>query len=247
MYYFWGYICNTQKENSIMKTSNVTPTQKLIIKMLTENTGTHFLDSGFENGRMWQRNQGKNFISEPEVNIEFYEGDDTPLITVSTFHYLSGVLNLDPFAIKVNAMLKRKRIKGIDAHWVGECEDVLENYNEQIEWKGDQFNTYNYENNLSQILQGRVFIYDNTPYVLLQIHGGADVRGGYTDTQCFELKGYLTGNVDVYGSNDNGDQVDITYNGYSLTDENGNGVTMLESDNWQFNFQVHDEVYMYTE
>lgn len=228
-----------------MKTQ--TATQKLIVKMLTENTGKHFLDSGFENGRMWQRNQGKNFEAEPEVSAEFYEGDDTPIISVSTYHYLSAILNLDPFALKVNAMLKRKRAKGIDAHWVGECDEILENWNEQISWSGEQFNTYNYKNNLSQILQGRVFVYANTPYILLQIHGGADVRGGYTDTQCFELKGYLTGNVDVYGSNDKGDQVDNTYNGYSLTDENGNGVTMLEADNWNFNFQVHDETYMYTE
>lgn len=229
-----------------MKTQNVTPTQKLIINMLTENTGKHFLDSGFENGRMWQRNQGKNFLAEPEVTAEVSDGQ-IDYVTVSTFHYLSEVLNLDPFALKVNAMFKRKRNKGVDTHWVRECEDVLENWNEQIEWKGDQFNTYNYENNLSQILQGRVFVYDNTPYVLLQIHGGADVRGGYTDTQCFELKGYLTGQVDVYGSNDNGDEVQNSYNGYSLTGENGENITMLESDNWTFNFQIHDEVYMYTE
>lgn len=226
-----------------MKNLNVT--KQLLIKMLTENTGKHFLDSGGDNGRMWQRNTGKNFEGEPEVTAEFYEGDDTPNITVSTYHYLSEILNLDPFAIKVNNMFKRKRAKDIDVHWVGECDEILENWNEQIEWKGDMFNTYNYENNLSQILQGRVFIYDNTPYVLLQIHGGADVRGGYTDTQCFELKGYLTGNVDVYGSNDNGDEVSNTYNGYSLTGDNGENITVLESDNWTFNFQIRDEIYMY--
>jgi len=229
-----------------MKKSIVTPAQKLIIKMLTENTGKHFLDSGFENGRMWQRNQGKNFLAEPEITAEISDGK-IDYVTVSTFHYLSQVLELDPFAIKVNNMLKRKRAKGIDAHWIGECDEILENWNEQISWSGDQFNTYNYENNLSQILQGRVFVYDNTPYVLLQIHGGADVRGGYTDTQCFELKGYLTGNVDVYGSNDNGDEVENTYNGYSLTTENGEVIEMNEADNWTFNFQVYDETYMYTE
>ena len=33
--------------------------KKTIYKMLTENTGTHFLDSGGGNGRNWQRNQIK--------------------------------------------------------------------------------------------------------------------------------------------------------------------------------------------
>lgn len=227
-----------------MKT--LSSTKQLLIKMLTENTGKHFLDSGGDTGRMWQRNQGKNFESEPEVYGE-YSDNILDYVTISTYHYLSEVLVLDAFAIKVNNMLKRKRSKGIDAHWIRECDEILENWNEQISWSGDQFNTYNYNTNLSQVLQGHVFVYDNDPYVLLQIHGGADVRGGYTDTQCFKLKGYLTGMVDVYGSNDNGDQAENTYNGYSMTDENGEAIEIKESDNWTFNFQVHDETYMYTE
>jgi len=34
-------------------------TKQLVYKMLTENTGKHFLDSGGTDGRMWQRNQRK--------------------------------------------------------------------------------------------------------------------------------------------------------------------------------------------
>ena len=34
-------------------------TEQVIYNMLTENTGTHFLDSGMANGRHWQKNQVK--------------------------------------------------------------------------------------------------------------------------------------------------------------------------------------------
>lgn len=40
-------------------------TKKIIRGMLKENTGTHMLDSGGDNGRMWQRNQDKDFDKEP--------------------------------------------------------------------------------------------------------------------------------------------------------------------------------------
>ena len=47
--------------------------QDIIYKMLTENTGTHFLDSGGSSNRHWQRNQVKtldDFINESEQSFE---------------------------------------------------------------------------------------------------------------------------------------------------------------------------------
>ena len=41
-----------------------------IKSMLLENTGKHFLDSGGESGRHWQRNQQRDFDSEPPITIE---------------------------------------------------------------------------------------------------------------------------------------------------------------------------------
>ena len=34
--------------------------ENIVYEMLTENTGTHFLDSGGEDGRHWQVNQKKS-------------------------------------------------------------------------------------------------------------------------------------------------------------------------------------------
>ena len=53
-------------------------TKQIIYEMLTENTGTHFLDSGGEDGRNWQRNQKKTledfeneeYISKEDNNID---------------------------------------------------------------------------------------------------------------------------------------------------------------------------------
>src|SRR3954453_2997548 len=49
------------------------------------------------------------------------------------------------------------------------------------------YNTYNGEDCLSQTLQFTYFEHEDSAYVLLQIHGGADVRGGYTAPRAFDL------------------------------------------------------------
>ena len=41
---------------------------------------------------------------------------------------------------------------------------------------------------MSQILQGANIIIDEDEYVLIQIHNGADARGGYTDAKLFKCE-----------------------------------------------------------
>ncbi len=48
-------------------------------------------------------------------------------------------------------------------------------------------NTYNGENLVDQILQFTLFSNNSGEYVTLQIHGGADVRGGYTKPRVFSF------------------------------------------------------------
>lgn len=218
-------------------------TQKLIVKMLLENTGTHFLDSGGTNGRVWQRNQGKNFKNEPTIEFEYYNGI-LEYFTVSTFHYLSEVLELDDFAKKVNRYLNSQRKKDIDAHWLQDCSELItdKGFTESV---SEVWNTYNGENNLSQVLLFSTFKNElDEIYCLLQIHGGADVRGGYTNTQCFKLNGYLTGLVEVYGTV-NGIDIDTMYNGYSLTTESGENIEIKETDILDLSMHINTETYMY--
>ena len=165
-----------------MKTSN-----EYIKEMLLENTGKHMLDSGGDNGRMWQRNQGKDFDVEPRVSFEIWNGEINA--TVSTYHYLTEVLSVDATSETINNIIQKN-----ECHWVQDATEAIENHfgPDYIESISEAYNTYNGENNLSQILLFQTFIIEGEAYVMLQIHGGADVRGGYPDAKFFKLEGFLT-------------------------------------------------------
>ena len=159
--------------------------------MLTENTGVHFLDSGFSNGRHWQRNAKKTIEDFANDPVELYikdRNDDYIQRTVSVFHYISTMYELDSICDKFN------RIKSND--WDGDFYGVSAKHQAFLEDIGydknpREWNTYNGESDLSQTLQGvslRLFVdgqYED--YALIQIHNGADVRGGYTDAKLFKV------------------------------------------------------------
>ena len=120
---------------------------------------------------------------------------------------------------------------------LGECYGVSREAEKFIEYKSHIYcydvkvehtwNTYNGDSFLSQVLQGSYLTINGESYVLFQIHGGADVRGGYTDAKLFKLDSFqewlpcenVIGFVD-------GVSVDNMYDGYNLTDEDGNAVKL---------------------
>ena len=175
--------------------------EQTIYEMLIENTGTHMLDSGGANGRNWQKNQNlklEDFKNQPSATAEIYlnkfKGEISPEIlpTVNVFHLLSGgALELCKYCHEFNSL----PVKDWDGDFWGVSKQG-ENWLLQkgFEVKGDGFNTYNWASNHSQILQGQELklnggsnCIDGGDYVLLQIHGGADARGGYTDAKLFKL------------------------------------------------------------
>jgi hypothetical protein len=172
------------------KTNSV---QRLVFKMVTENTGVHFLDSGFSNGRMWQRNQKKtiqDFMNEDEEKYVFNDKYGELERTVSVFHYLSG-LDLDDVCTKFN--LRNNKEDNWDGN-VGELEEcygvsaraghwLMDNHEVDVKYT---FNTYNGDSDLSQIIQGSQLEINGDSYFLIQVHGGADARGGYTDAKLFK-------------------------------------------------------------
>ena len=179
--------------------------KKTIYKMLTENTGINFLDSGGGNGRHWQRNQIKtikDFQDEPEASLSFDvyfdRKQNEPLKnnfkninridlipTVSVFHKLSKVLDECKICKDFNA-LKVNNWDSDNYYGVSkEGENFLKSYGFTTPDNPD-WNTYNWDNCFSQVVQGTNLISDNNEnYVLIQIHQGADVRGGYTDAKLF--------------------------------------------------------------
>jgi len=166
---------------------------EVIVSMMTENTGSHFLDSGGAYGRNWQRNEGKTveyFKSQNAATLEIWsreiDGKKSYDLsaTVNIFHLLHHALDLDGYCKEFNA---------IDSgNWNGEYYGTGQNQCDWLSENGfvavsDGFNTYNWCSNHSQVLQGQELERDGEKYVLLQIHGGCDVRGGYTGAKLFCL------------------------------------------------------------
>lgn len=169
--------------------------EKIVYNMLTENTGKHFLDSGGSSSRHWQRNQSKtieDFINEDEQIFEVDIKTNEIIRTVSVFHYLAGggsCLELDDICNEFNEI----QDKSTDDKWADfdiygvfqSGADYLEAFEDfQIEF---DWNTYNYDSDLSQVLQGSNITINDNEYVIIQVHGGCDVRGGYTNAKLFRL------------------------------------------------------------
>tara|TARA_R110002153_G_scaffold26731_1_gene83441 strand:+ start:292 stop:954 length:663 start_codon:yes stop_codon:yes gene_type:complete len=170
-------------------------TKEIIYSMLIENTGTHMLDSGGANGRGWQRNQKKSIEDFENEQDEVYQLDakyKEIYRTVSVFHYLTNNLEIDNICEHFNNLQNAFDNWDADADVYGvsfQAFEYLQN-NFDIEVQRS-WNTYNGESDLSQILQGANITINDEEYILIQIHNGADARGGYTDAKLFKLEGYM--------------------------------------------------------
>lgn len=166
-------------------------TERRIFEMLTENTGTHFLDSGMSNGRHWQKNQmltPADFMKSPKATLETEYGTYP---TLDLFHFLNDRLTLTPLAETLQADLEHfinsDEERSFYSCW--DMEEFVKSVTESDE--ATVHNSYNWDNYLSQTIQYVDFYIDSRSFTLLQIHGGADVRGGYTRPQVFETTGEL--------------------------------------------------------
>src|SRR5271157_2049449 len=192
--------------------------------MLKENTGVALCDSGWAYGRNWERNQKIDFDKQPYSVCKF---DDYISIEHNLYHWLCENLTWDKEANEILKNLQKRIKKSGGNTWdvvemfpeffrkwqqrkeLGEgtirlvndklvCSDFLDGGLEFI----DRDNTYNHDNFLSQDIQFTYFKFDTYDsydfgYLILQIHGGCDIRGGYTDPQVFSLNTeYSIGNYD---------------------------------------------------
>jgi len=180
---------------------NYNEVQKLVYSMLVENTGKHLLDSGGIYGRMWQRNQNKtidDFYNEPEEIYYFDETYKDLERTVSVFHYLTNDHQIDEICEEFNKLNSDPGNWDANADIYGTSKEAWNYLNEFAEVKIlHTFNTYNYDSDLSQVLQGSHLEIDGEFYTLIQVHGGADVRGGYTDAKLLK-KGYMMGDCMIH-------------------------------------------------
>lgn len=179
--------------------------EQIIFEMLTECTGAAMCDSGGAYGRNWERNKDKDisaFKNQPEVWYETDEDGNLECYTISVFHYLTKQLEIDVICQEFNQVNQNAENWDSDiAHGVSaEAEKILDKYNVQVQ---DGFNSYNHEDFLSQVIQGSYCQIAGNGYVILQIHGGCDVRGGYTNARLFRIAndyGDVLALQDVYGT-----------------------------------------------
>ncbi len=207
-------------------------TQRVIAEMLTENCGTHMLDSGGAYGRHWQRNQGRMFMAEPAVTLDLSYAEIS--VTLNLFWWLSEHLEYDHKKTKKYEKWCRKRDLCPDLQGMNErgawMQRKNERYNERVGGArftglysdGDPLiiNSYNNESLLDQVIQYLYWedVVDGGAFVLLSIHGGADVRGGYSDAKVFSLN-YECGifnvcDARIYCSNEDCDSYWTTDDGY---------------------------------
>lgn len=190
-------------------------TDGVLKSMLTENTGRHLLDSGGAYGRNFERNQSIDFDAQPEATADWRWGCID--VRIDLYHALGEVLEYhaagdalferwattgdrarEPWLPLAEAFATD--IGGVGPDSAVDAPAVV--------------NTYNHEQSLSQDIQYVMFdLNDDTPvsdlldldlsdeeqgepvvlgvgtYVLLQIHGGCDARGGYTQPRLFEVLG----------------------------------------------------------
>lgn len=170
-------------------TKTAIKTEDVLADMLTENTGSHFLDSGGAYGRNWQANKDldvETLKARPLVRVEL-DGDELQDLTIELFHFLNECLEYDEemdnrLSALAEEMPDNAAWSIVIQAFTDELEDATGLYGEG---KPFTVNTYNGEDALSQIIQYTFFTLDDEEYVLLQIHGGCDARGGYTRPRVF--------------------------------------------------------------
>ena len=181
-------------------------TEQVIKSMLTENTGSHFLDSGGAYGRHWSHNQTRDFAAEPKVRARFRsylrEGGERELdleAYISLYHWMLENLEFDPeMQARLDAYVEEQPDR---ESWHSIAEGFAEAEQERLcdasgaeaRWYPNTCNTYNEPDNwdLDQVLEFRALSEDgcNTTHLVLQVHNGCDVRGGYTAPKCFRVLG----------------------------------------------------------
>lgn len=151
--------------------------QRAWFHAITENTGTHMLDSGGAMGRHWQRNRlltiEDAYNWTHRLDVQSYGWD----VQINVLHYLTSNYVIDrPRTSRFHRFAHSGKMRRED-WWTCLEEWVKETGGEM--GRGD--NTYNHENWLSQeVLTHSFWDAEGEEWEAVQTHNGADVRGGYS-------------------------------------------------------------------
>ena len=243
----------------------VETTATVVASMMKERVGTSILDSGGtpkydENGnyigssngsgRGFERNQRRSFENEPNHSLRVTKHGIE--YSRNLYHFLVNNLKFDT---KLDEQF-REYVETQDPHdgWMVLMDGFVEHLQETghtvtgLYGDGDSFtvNTYNHESALSQTIQYVYFTLDSEKTcVLLQVHNGADVRGGYTAPRAFEVleEGFLMDtDGDVRCDNDECEASWYTQDGGSSWTSNSDDVNLEDFDRVEAGEQDDGEV-----
>jgi hypothetical protein len=180
----------TLKAESIPIKAKIDPfkynkTERKIISLLVENTGCHILDSGGAYGRHFERNRGiENWNKTPIINASVSDMNGIHIEAIlNIYHYLKDYLEYDSNLDKEYKQFEKKlNDSGEDLSNLQIMEKFIKDKHYENEYVGSApFNTCNQDTILSQDIQGIMGEKNGRDFVLLQIHNGCDIRGGYTN------------------------------------------------------------------
>jgi hypothetical protein len=142
-----------------------------VITFTRQNTGKHFLDSGFENGRVWQH-------PAPE---SMFHVDTDGWVSMSLTHVLAE--NATTVG-DIQEAIEQALADNDNLTWFESGPHVME---ERGFTCSARDNTYNSDNDYDQNFvwevwqreSGRDWVWDTDAVVLVYVHTGADARGGY--------------------------------------------------------------------
>lgn len=171
-------------------------TQFVLKEMFCENTGSHFLDSGGAYGRGWQRSQAvkdQEWMKAERMNVEvdkYSKGEYYINITKNTYLFLCDHITYDIEMDRIFHKFSEQEGRKRDSYY-SNMNDFIEHLKEGEEFIKEfqnlgGYNTYNGESCLNKTLQWNAFNYDDEDYLILQIHNGCDVRGGYSTPHVFK-------------------------------------------------------------
>jgi hypothetical protein len=103
--------------------------------------------------------------------------------------YLTNFLEMTEESKRLDKLLQKAIDLGDTDNYMADMEDFMEEQGQDGYTHYSITNTYNYDNILSEALQYGILISEDTDehFIILQLHNGCDVRGGYTRPRVFSL------------------------------------------------------------
>jgi len=183
-------------------------TSEILVQMLRENTGRALCDSGDFYGRNWERNRAVDFsaVSPSTISFSSYNGKPDIDITHNIYHWLLERVRYEDGLTKLYDKFCRIHDPNNNSYHLALINEFIDKLDSSYKYgpvsgfygEGEPVcvNTYNEECFLSQTIQFTYFNSSMGELIALQIHGGCDVRGGYTAPKFFSV-GHLS-ELDIF-------------------------------------------------